>query len=77
MDKEQLQEELDEVVKMCMSKGLNRFDAFKVALFYSMQRHDMGEFDDIKPLLEQTTAMVTKSDIFFPTIAGQYKIWLV
>ena len=60
MDKEQLQEELDEVVKMCMSKGLNRFDAFKVALFYSMQRHDMGEFDDIEHLWEETTAMAVK-----------------
>jgi hypothetical protein len=60
MDKEQLQEELDEVVKMCRDKGLNRFDAFKVALFYSMQRHDMGEFDDIEPLWEQTFEMATK-----------------
>jgi hypothetical protein len=60
MDKEQLQEELDEVVKMCRDKGLNRFDAFKVALFYSMQRHDMGEFDDVEPLWEQTFTMATK-----------------
>jgi hypothetical protein len=60
MDNEQLQEELDEVVKMCMSKGLDPDDAFKVALFYSMHRYNMGEFDDVEPLWEQTTAMVTK-----------------
>jgi hypothetical protein len=69
MDKEQLQEELDEVVKMCMDKGLDRYDAFKVALFYSMQRHDMGEFDDVEPLWEQTTAMATK--IGFETKFGE------
>lgn len=60
MDKSQLEEELDEVVKMCRSKGLDQFGAFKVALFYSMQRHGMGEFDDIEPLWEETTAMATK-----------------
>ena len=60
MDKEQLQEELDAVVKMCRDKGLNRFDAFKVALFYSMQRHDMGEFDDVEPLWEEILTMATK-----------------
>jgi hypothetical protein len=60
MDKEQLQEELDEVVKMCMSKGLNRFDAFRVALFYSMKRYDMNEFDDVEPLWEETFSMATK-----------------
>jgi hypothetical protein len=43
-----------------MVKGLDQFGAFKVALFYSMQRHDMGEFDDIEPLWEETTAMATK-----------------
>jgi hypothetical protein len=43
-----------------MSKGLDQFGAFKVALFYSMQRHDMGEFDDVEPLWEQTSAMATK-----------------
>lgn len=60
MDKNQFQEELDEVVKMCKDKGLNQMDAFRVALFYSMQRYDMGEFDDIEPLWEQTFAMATK-----------------
>lgn len=60
MDREQLQEELDSVVKMCKDKGLNRMDAFRVALFYSMQRQDMGEFDDIEPLWEQTFEMATK-----------------
>jgi hypothetical protein len=60
MDKSQLEEELDEVVKMCRDKGLDQFEAFKVALFYSMQRHGMGEFDDVEPLWEETTAMATK-----------------
>ncbi len=53
MDRNQLEEELNEVVKMCKDKGLDQFGAFKVALFYSMQRHDMGEFDDIEPLWNQ------------------------
>lgn len=60
MDREQLEEELNEVVKMCKDKGLDQFDAFKVALFYTMQRNDMGEFDDIEPLWNQTAEMVTK-----------------
>jgi len=60
MDKSQLEEELDEVVKMCRDKGLDQFEAFKVALFYSMLRHGMGEFDDVEPLWEETTAMATK-----------------
>jgi len=60
MDKSQLEEELDEVVRMCRDKGLDQFEAFKVALFYSMQRHGMGEFDDVEPLWEETTAMATK-----------------
>jgi len=60
MDKSQLEEELDEVVKMCRDKGLDQFEAFKVALFYSMQRHGMEEFDDVEPLWEETTAMATK-----------------
>ena len=60
MDKEQLQEELDEVVKMCKDKGLGQMDAFKVELFYSMKRYDMNEFDDIEPLWEETFSMATK-----------------
>jgi hypothetical protein len=69
MDKNQLEEELDEVVKMCKDKGLDQMDAFKVALFYSMKRIDMGEFDDIEPLWELTTAMATK--IGFETKFGE------
>ena len=69
MDKEQPQEELDKVVKMCLVKGLDQFGAFKVALFYSMQRHDMDEFDDVEPLWEETTAMATK--IGFETKFGE------
>jgi MoaA/NifB/PqqE/SkfB family radical SAM enzyme len=60
MDKEQLQEELDEVVKMCKDKGLDQMDAFRVALFYSMKRYDMNEFDDVEPLWEQTSEMASK-----------------
>jgi hypothetical protein len=60
MDRNQLEEELNEVVKMCKDKGLDQFGAFKVALFYSMQRHDMGEFDDIEPLWNQTSEMAAK-----------------
>jgi hypothetical protein len=69
MDRNQLEEELDAVVKMCKDKGLDQFGAFKVALFYSMQRHDMGEFDDVEPLWEQITAMATK--IGFETKFGE------
>ncbi len=69
MDRNQLEEEIDAVVKMCRDKGLDQFDAFKVALFYSMQRHDMGEFDDIEELWNQTSEMAKK--IGFETKFGE------
>ncbi len=60
MDREQLQEEIDEVVKMCKDKGLNQIDAFKVALFYSTQRFEMDDWEDVEPLWERTVQLATE-----------------
>jgi hypothetical protein len=60
MDNEQLQEEVDEVVKMCKQKGLNQFDAFKIALFYTTHRAEMDKWEDVEPLWEKTIQLATE-----------------
>lgn len=60
MDINNLQEEVDEVVKMCRDKGLNRFDAFKVTLYYTVHRGEMEEWEDIEPLWKKTVLFASK-----------------
>lgn len=60
MDRDKMQEEIDEVVIMCKQMGLDRFDALKIAIFYSTQRIEMDEWEDVEPLWERTVELARK-----------------